>query len=117
MVRSQSVQIGAGLELCPKRRSQSLCSAIAWQGAGKEQMFTFDESFWSHDGYADDGTGYLRLGEGPRDGTSSASVALRALSPERPKRGSQYAAAALARRHKTRLPLACCLARGPEVCF
>lgn len=25
-------------------------------------MFTFDESFWSHDGYEDDGTGYLRLG-------------------------------------------------------
>ncbi|CAK9089461.1 unnamed protein product [Durusdinium trenchii] len=23
-------------------------------------MFTFDESFWSHDGYEDDGTGYLR---------------------------------------------------------
>ena len=29
-------------------------------------MFTFDESFWSHDGYEDDGTGYLRPKRGSR---------------------------------------------------
>lgn len=27
---------------------------------GDEKTFTFDESFWSHDGFEDDGTGYLR---------------------------------------------------------
>ena len=38
----------------------SWCIIIS--GMGKDTMFTFDESFWSHDGYEDDGTGYLRLG-------------------------------------------------------
>ncbi|CAJ1368367.1 unnamed protein product [Effrenium voratum] len=28
--------------------------------SGDEKAFTFDESFWSHDGFEDDGTGYLR---------------------------------------------------------
>ncbi|CAK9114835.1 Kinesin-related protein 1 (Kinesin family member 1) (Kinesin-3) [Durusdinium trenchii] len=36
------------------------CEATWMMRRGKDTMFTFDESFWSHDGYEDDGTGYLR---------------------------------------------------------
>ncbi|CAE7579847.1 kif1 [Symbiodinium natans] len=51
--------------LCLSMSQKSTCIQ---DSSGKEQMFTFNESFWSHDGFEDDGTGYLR-----------------------PKRGSQYA--------------------------
>lgn len=46
--------------------SMSQKSTSIFDSMGKDTMFTFDESFWSHDGYEDDGTGYLR----PKRGSS-----------------------------------------------
>lgn len=61
------VCISFGNLFCSSRRlcgravgKKRFCEATWMMRRGKDTMFTFDESFWSHDGYEDDGTGYLR---------------------------------------------------------
>lgn len=69
MTEAEAVVVGVRVRPFAEREIQNhatLCismgqkSTCIYDSSGKEQMFTFDESFWSHDGYEDDGTGYLR---------------------------------------------------------
>eukprot|EP00931_Biecheleriopsis_adriatica_P002172 TRINITY_DN10284_c0_g1_i1.p1 TRINITY_DN10284_c0_g1~~TRINITY_DN10284_c0_g1_i1.p1 ORF type:complete len:726 (+),score=140.11 TRINITY_DN10284_c0_g1_i1:28-2178(+) len=52
---SREKDLGATLCVRMQQRSTFLQNA-----EGHEHEFTYDESFWSHDGFEDDGTGYLK---------------------------------------------------------
>ncbi|CAK9088534.1 unnamed protein product [Durusdinium trenchii] len=69
MTEAEAVVVGVRVRPFQEREIQNnsmLCISMSqkstsiFDSAGKDTMFTFDESFWSHDGYEDDGTGYLR---------------------------------------------------------
>lgn len=75
MTEAEAVVVGVRVRPFQEREIQNnslLCISMSqkstsiFDSMGKDTMFTFDESFWSHDGYEDDGTGYLRPKRGSR---------------------------------------------------
>ncbi|CAJ1386067.1 unnamed protein product [Effrenium voratum] len=59
--QDREIQNNASLCISMSQKSTSI-----FDSSGKDTMFTFDESFWSHDGYEEDRTGYLRPKPGSR---------------------------------------------------